>query len=196
MIYGTVDNGNTSATAGVQRDDACFNQYFCNGSGGQPTGGLGFGSRQARLARRLLPTPSEAIANRYLHTNAYTNSNRYGYTYSYSHTYTNANSSHSHSYSRQQQQLTRQRHGYSYSDSYSYSNGYSDAPATSNVDGNFHVYSKTHPESKRYPATKASTHSSASAVMGDGELVERVVLNALFGDKSLPTKHTKTTKAL
>jgi hypothetical protein len=39
VIYGTVSNGNTSATAGVQRDDACFNQYFCNGSGGPPTGG-------------------------------------------------------------------------------------------------------------------------------------------------------------
>ncbi len=39
VLYGTVSGGNTSATAGVQRDDACFNQYFCNGSGGQPTGG-------------------------------------------------------------------------------------------------------------------------------------------------------------
>src|SRR6188472_4302197 len=39
VIYGTLSGGNTSATAGVQRDDACFNQYFCNGSGGQPTGG-------------------------------------------------------------------------------------------------------------------------------------------------------------
>jgi hypothetical protein len=39
VIYGTVSSGNTSATAGVQRDDACFNQYFCNGSGGQSTGG-------------------------------------------------------------------------------------------------------------------------------------------------------------
>ena len=39
VIYGTVDNGNSSATAGVQRDDACFNEYFCNGAGGQPTGG-------------------------------------------------------------------------------------------------------------------------------------------------------------
>ena len=58
----------------------------------------------------------------------------------------------------------------------SYSNGYSNASAESNVDGNFHFYSKALPESKRYPATKASTHSSASAVMGDGELVERVVL--------------------
>jgi hypothetical protein len=38
VIYGTVTGGNTSATAGVQRDDTCFTQYFCNGSGGQPTG--------------------------------------------------------------------------------------------------------------------------------------------------------------
>ena len=33
VIYGTVDNGNTSATAGVQRDDSTFVQYFCNGAG-------------------------------------------------------------------------------------------------------------------------------------------------------------------
>jgi hypothetical protein len=39
VIYGTVDLGNSSATAGVQRDDTCFSQYFCNGSGGLPTGG-------------------------------------------------------------------------------------------------------------------------------------------------------------
>src|SRR5205814_3807825 len=39
VIYGTVSNGNTSATAGVQRDDNCFAQYFCNGVGGPPTGG-------------------------------------------------------------------------------------------------------------------------------------------------------------
>jgi hypothetical protein len=38
VIYGTVTGGNASATAGVQRDDSCFTQYFCNGSGGPPTG--------------------------------------------------------------------------------------------------------------------------------------------------------------
>ena len=31
IIYGTVDNGNTSATAGVQKNDTAFTQYFCNG---------------------------------------------------------------------------------------------------------------------------------------------------------------------
>ena len=30
--------GNTSATAGVQRDDTVFSQYFCNGTGGAATG--------------------------------------------------------------------------------------------------------------------------------------------------------------
>src|SRR6476469_5772031 len=39
VIYGTVSGGNTSATAGVQKNDTAFDQYFCNGSGGQPTGG-------------------------------------------------------------------------------------------------------------------------------------------------------------
>ena len=32
IIYGTVDNGNTSSTAGVQRDNATYTQYFCTGS--------------------------------------------------------------------------------------------------------------------------------------------------------------------
>ena len=34
VIYGTVTNGNTSATAGVQRDNTFFTQSLCNGSGG------------------------------------------------------------------------------------------------------------------------------------------------------------------
>ena len=42
VIYGTVDNGNTSATAGVQRDDTTFVQYFCNGAGGAATGGQSY----------------------------------------------------------------------------------------------------------------------------------------------------------
>ena len=33
VIYGTVTNGNTSATAGVQKNDTAFDQYFCNGAG-------------------------------------------------------------------------------------------------------------------------------------------------------------------
>jgi hypothetical protein len=39
IIYGTVDSGNTSATAGVQKNDTTFTQYFCNGVGGAATGG-------------------------------------------------------------------------------------------------------------------------------------------------------------
>jgi FG-GAP-like repeat len=39
VIYGTVDRGNTSATAGVQKSDTNFTQYFCNGSGSPATGG-------------------------------------------------------------------------------------------------------------------------------------------------------------
>ena len=43
VIYGTVDNGNTSATAGVQKDIAPnFTQYFCNGTGGAATGGQSY----------------------------------------------------------------------------------------------------------------------------------------------------------
>ncbi len=42
VIYGTLGNGNTSATAGAQRDSADFDQYFCNGSGGAATGGQSY----------------------------------------------------------------------------------------------------------------------------------------------------------
>ena len=42
MIYWTVDQGNTSATAGVQRDNTFVSQYFCNGSGGGATGGQSY----------------------------------------------------------------------------------------------------------------------------------------------------------
>ncbi len=38
VIYGTLTNGNTSATAGVQKSDTIFDQYFCNGSGMPATG--------------------------------------------------------------------------------------------------------------------------------------------------------------
>ena len=42
IIYGTVNNGNTSATAGVQKNDTDFTQYFCNGTGGAATGGQSY----------------------------------------------------------------------------------------------------------------------------------------------------------
>jgi hypothetical protein len=42
VIYGTVTNANTSATAGVQKNDTAFDQYFCDGSGGQATGGQSY----------------------------------------------------------------------------------------------------------------------------------------------------------
>src|SRR5204863_6561413 len=42
VIYGTVSGGNTSATAGVQRDNTFATQYFCNGTGGAATGGQSY----------------------------------------------------------------------------------------------------------------------------------------------------------
>jgi hypothetical protein len=42
VVYGAVASGNTSATAGVQRDNTFFTQYFCNGSGGAATGGQSY----------------------------------------------------------------------------------------------------------------------------------------------------------
>jgi len=42
VVWGTVALGNSSATAGVQRDDTSFDQYFCDGTGGQATGGQSY----------------------------------------------------------------------------------------------------------------------------------------------------------
>ena len=42
VIWGTVTSGNTSATAGLQRDNTFLTQYFCNGSGGAATGGQSY----------------------------------------------------------------------------------------------------------------------------------------------------------
>jgi hypothetical protein len=39
VVYGDTANGNTNATAGVQNNDTCFAQYFCNGDGGPAAGG-------------------------------------------------------------------------------------------------------------------------------------------------------------
>src|SRR5438552_907422 len=52
VIYGTVTNGNTSATAGVQKNDTAFDQYFCNGVGRAAMGGQSYA-----LASCGSPTP-------------------------------------------------------------------------------------------------------------------------------------------
>src|SRR6185369_4215790 len=51
IIYGTLTNGNTSATAGVQKNDTTFTQYFCNGTGGAATGGQSY-------TQGVCPTPT------------------------------------------------------------------------------------------------------------------------------------------
>jgi len=42
VVWGAVASGNTSATAGVQRDNTFITHYFCNGSGGAATGGQSY----------------------------------------------------------------------------------------------------------------------------------------------------------
>ena len=71
VIYGTVDQGNASATAGVQSSDTCFAEYFCNGSGGPPTGGWALGP-----AGTPSPTPT-AYCNCYRDSNGDTDTNAY-----------------------------------------------------------------------------------------------------------------------
>ncbi len=56
VIYGTVDQGNTSATAGVQKNDSAFDQYFCNGGGGAASGG------QSYTLPGCTPTPTPTPA--------------------------------------------------------------------------------------------------------------------------------------
>jgi hypothetical protein len=55
VIYVTADNGNTSATAGVQRDDTALDQYFCDGSGAPATGGQSY---ILQTCASPTPTPS------------------------------------------------------------------------------------------------------------------------------------------
>ena len=42
LLYCAVEQGNTNATAGVQKNDTIFTQYFCNGSGGAAAGGQSY----------------------------------------------------------------------------------------------------------------------------------------------------------
>jgi len=58
VIYGTVTNGNTSATAGVQKDGTTFDQYFCNGSGAPATGA------QSYILQTCAPMASDAFSRK------------------------------------------------------------------------------------------------------------------------------------
>ena len=52
VVYGQLDNGNSSATAGVQKNDTAFDQYFCNGSGEASTGA------QSYILQACSPSPT------------------------------------------------------------------------------------------------------------------------------------------
>ena len=95
VIYGTVSNGNTSATAGVQRDNTFFTQYFCNGSGGAATGGQSYFYIPApcptptpiRLRRTYAKCDTNSHAHRrYTDADAYLRSR--GHTWAVEHSYT------------------------------------------------------------------------------------------------------------
>ena len=49
VIYGTLEEGNSGATAGVQSCDTCFAEYFCNGSGGFAYWRLDFNRPRKRM---------------------------------------------------------------------------------------------------------------------------------------------------
>ena len=52
VIYGNMASGNAPATAGVQKNDTTFDQYFCNGSGGAASGG------QSYILQACIPSPT------------------------------------------------------------------------------------------------------------------------------------------
>jgi hypothetical protein len=63
VIYGQMDNGNTAATAGVQKDNSNFTQYFCDGSGGEATGGQSYTLEPCSSPTPTpTPTPTPACA--------------------------------------------------------------------------------------------------------------------------------------
>ena len=64
VIYGTVTGGNTSATAGVQKNDTAFDQYFCNGAGMPATGGQSYILTPCTSPS---PTPTGDAAESYSH---------------------------------------------------------------------------------------------------------------------------------
>ena len=107
VIYGTVDNGNTSATAGVQRDDTTFVQYFCNGAGMPATGGQSYILQPCGTPS---PTPTatatahyrdghtdcnrNADCNCHGHTDRNSNSYVHAISYSYAKTHSNPETPH------------------------------------------------------------------------------------------------------
>ena len=150
IIYGPVGGGNTSATAGVQKNDTTFDQYFCNGSGGAATGGQSY---MILPCGTPSPTPTAtATPRRHCHVYSYANaysSESDAYIYSYanansdSHVYTNC---HCHVYSY----ANAYRSG---SDAYIYSNANANSDGYVYTNCNCHVYSYAdayRPESDAY----------------------------------------------
>ena len=60
VVWGTVTNGNISATGGVQKDDSVVVQYFCNGIGGAFTGGQSYTLQLTRCTPTPRPRPTPA----------------------------------------------------------------------------------------------------------------------------------------
>ena len=91
VIYGTVTNGNTSATAGVQKNDTAFDQYFCNGSGSACYRRAKLHPDAVRTSPTPTPTGSPPSPTPTASNIAYPDGSGYGYTYSYGYGYTYTN---------------------------------------------------------------------------------------------------------
>ena len=131
VIYGTVTNGNTSATAGVQRDNTFFTQYLL-----QRLRRRGDWRTKLCLYPGTLPN-SYAIyhseSNSYIHANAHTNGHSNCHAYSDSHVYADCNGD---------GYCNSNVHAYSDSHVYTYSNAYWKCPTFSNTNGYCYRYAQ------------------------------------------------------
>ena len=88
VIYGAVSGGANSATAGVQRDDTCFTEFFCN-SPGQLTSwaagpaGTPTPTPTVSATPTSTPTATATATARYCDSRSQRNANCYCYGYSY-----------------------------------------------------------------------------------------------------------------
>ena len=88
----------------MQGDDPCYNEYFCDGSGGPPSWRMGDRSsrlRQLRRPRQLLRLQHRRRSQRNTDSDCYRYRYAYGHSYSYSHVYAYAHAdSETHTYTK------------------------------------------------------------------------------------------------
>ena len=159
VIYGTVDNGNTSATAGVQRDDTFFTQYFCNGSGGAATGGQSYFYIPAPCPS---PTPSATPSPTATSTPSPTSTATATATATFTPTPT-PTATHTPTPTAT---ATATATPNSYRDCDGYFYGYANIDAYAYAYCDYDAYTAAYSVPQRYSAVQASAHSAAASALG------------------------------